>query len=212
MVIANYRTLERICAAAGFDLYRAHRLSDGMPVLLKLTSIHADVAQSTRLKSEYRLVQGLSVAGIPRPLALIDERDALALVLEYFAGESLENVLDSQSPMDLGACLRIGRELANTLAGFASAQVIHRDIRPANILVVPESGHILLVDFSLATTHQHNAVSPDDVTVADWAYVSPEQTGRMNRPVDCRTYYSMGVLLYRMLTGQLPFQANDPLE
>jgi PAS domain S-box-containing protein len=213
MVIANYQTLERICATTGFDLYRAHRLTDGMRVLLKVPPRHADLAQSARLKSEYQLQQLLNVAGIAKPLALIDERDGLALVLENFAGKSLETVLDSKAQMDLGVCLRIGRQLANTLAGLARAQVIHRDIRPANILVVPEDGHVLLVDFSLATTHEHDAVSPQEVVVADWAYVSPEQTGRMNRHVDCRTdFYSMGVLLYRMLTGQLPFQANDPLE
>jgi serine/threonine protein kinase len=213
MVIANYQTLERLCATAGSDLYRACRLTDGMPVLLKLPPKHDEAAQSARLKSEYRLQQMLNVAGIAKPLALIDERDGLALVLENFAGESLEALLDSRPHLDLGVCLRIGRQLADTLAGLACAQVIHRDIRPANLLVVPESGHVLLVDFSLATTQEDNAVSSEEVVVVDWAYVSPEQTGRMNRAVDCRTdCYSMGVLLYRMLTGQLPFRANDPLE
>jgi PAS domain S-box-containing protein len=213
MVIANYQTLERICVTAGSDLYRAHRLTDGTPVLLKRLPEHADAAQSARMKSEYRLLQMLNVAGIAKPLALIDERDGLALVLEDFAGVSLETILDSEPRLDPGVCLRIGLQLANMLAGLAGAQVIHRDIRPSNILVMPDSGHVLLVDCSLATTHEHNAVSAEDVVVAEWAYVSPEQTGRMNRPVDCRTdCYSMGVLLYRMLTGQLPFQANDPLE
>jgi len=87
-------------------------------------------------------------------------------------------------------------------------------IRPANILVAPDTGQILLVDFSRATAQELKTVSPEEVvSVGDWAYVSPEQTGRMNRALDYRTdFYSMGVLFYRMLTGQLPFQANDPLE
>jgi PAS domain S-box-containing protein len=215
MVTANFQTFERICATASFDLYRARRLTDGMPVLLKLPPAHADGTHSARLECEYLLERSLNVAGVAKPLALIGERGGFALVLEDFAGESLGAVLGRESHMDLGVCLRIARHLADMLAGIDAARVIHRDIRPANILVVPETGEVLVVDFSLATTQEHNAVSPVDVAlpVGDWAYMSPEQTGRMNRPVDYRTdCYSMGVLLYRMLTGQLPFQANDPLE
>ncbi|MFL9919047.1 AAA family ATPase [Paraburkholderia fungorum] len=215
MIIANCQILHRTCTTAGSDLYRARRLTDGMPVLLKLPPEHADAGQSARFKREYLLLQSLDVVGIVKPLAFIDERGTFALVLEDFAGESLEAVLDREPHMGLDVCLRIARHLADTLAGIDAARVIHCDIRPANILVLPETGEVLVVDFSLATTQEHNTASSEDVVVpaGDWAYVSPEQTGRMNRPVDYRTDgYSMGVLLYRMLTGQLPFQASDPLE
>jgi PAS domain S-box-containing protein len=214
MTIANCQILERICTTAGSDLHRG-RLTDGTPVLLKFPAENADPAQSAVLKREYLLLQSLNVAGIAKPLKLIDERGGSVLVLEDFAGESLEAVLGRAPHMDLVDCLRIGRHLADTFAGIDAAQVIHRDIRPANILVEPETGRVLLVDFSMATVKEATTVSTKDVAApaGDWAYVSPEQTGRMNRPVDYRTdCYSMGVLLYRMLTGQLPFQANDPLE
>ena len=216
MIIANCQTLERICTTAGSDLYRARRLTDGMPVLLKLPPEHADAAQSARLKREYLLLQSLNVAGIAKPLALIDERGGLALVLEDFAGESLEAVLGREPRMDLAALPAYRPPSGRYVGGYRCARRSSiGDIRPANILVEPETGQVLLVDFSLATAQEPNTVSPEDVAVpvGDWAYVSPEQTGRMNRPVDYRTdCYSMGVLLYRMLTGQLPFQANDPLE
>jgi predicted ATPase len=91
MVIANYQTFERICARAGSDLYRARRLTDGMPVLLKCPAENADAAQSDLLKREYLLLQSLDGAGIARSLALIDERGAFALVLEDVPGESLED-------------------------------------------------------------------------------------------------------------------------
>jgi PAS domain S-box-containing protein len=215
MIIANCETLERICTTAGADLYRAHRTTDGMAVLLKRPPEPAEAAQSARLKREYLLLQSLNVAGIAKPLALIDERGDLALVLEDFAGESLEAVLDRELRMDVALCLRIGVHLADALAGIDGANVIHGDIRPANILVTPATGQVLLVDFTLTSAQEPHTVPPEGVVVpvGDWAYVSPEQTGRMNRPVDYRTdCYSTGVLLYRMLTGQLPFQANDPLE
>ncbi|OXC74257.1 Signal transduction histidine kinase CheA [Caballeronia sordidicola] len=186
-----------------------------MPVLLKLPPEPADAAQSARFKREYLLLQSLNVAGVAKPITLIDERGRLALILEDFAGESLEAVLVREPRMDVALCLRIGRHLADALTGIDSAQVIHRDIRPANLLVAPETGRVLLVDFGLATAREPDTAVPKDVAVpaGDWAYVSPEQTGRMNRPVDYRTdFYSTGVLLYRMLTGQLPFQARDPLE
>jgi PAS domain S-box-containing protein len=224
VAVTNFQALDRICTTAGSDLYRARRLDDGMPVLMKrLRSEHPDAAQSTRLEREYRLLQSLHVAGIAKPLALIDERASLAVLLEDFPGESLETVLGRDARMDLPVCLEIARHLADVLAGIDTAQVIHHDIRPANILIVPQTGQVLLVDVSIATAQERPTDAPEDVATSasvlasapagDWAYVSPEQTGRMNRPVDYRTdFYSLGVLLYRMATGQLPFQANDPLE
>ncbi|MGF6998324.1 trifunctional serine/threonine-protein kinase/ATP-binding protein/sensor histidine kinase [Paraburkholderia sp. GAS32] len=214
MIIANCQTIDRVYMTAGSTLYRARRLSDGMPVLLKLLPEHASATQSARFEREYLLLRTLEVAGIAKPLALIDDRERQVLVLEDFSGKSLETVLCHGPRLDLPRCLAIAHHLADALAGINIAHVIHRDLRPANILVAPETGHVLLVDFSLATTQEHT-VSVEDVfaSVGEWAYMSPEQTGRMNRPVDYRTdCYAMGVLFYRMLTGQLPFQASDPLE
>ncbi|TCK88221.1 PAS domain S-box-containing protein [Paraburkholderia sp. BL9I2N2] len=214
MIVANCQTIDRVYVTAGSDLYRARRLTDGRPVLLKLLPEHAGAVQSARFKREYLLLQRLNIAGVAKPLALIDDRGRLVSVMEDFSGESLETILWHGPRPDLPRCLAIARHLADALAGVDTAHVIHRDLRPANILVAPDTGHVLLVDFSLATTQEHT-VSPEDivVSVGEWAYMSPEQTGRMNRPVDYRTdCYSMGVLLYRMLTGQLPFQASDPLE
>jgi len=215
MAIPNYQTLDWICATAASNLYRGRRLTDGMPVLLKLTPDRADTAQPDRFKREYLILQSLKVAGVAKPLALIDGHGDSAMVLEAFPGESLEVVLGQDLRIALVVFLHIGHHLADAWAGIDAAQIIHRDIRPTNMLVVPESGEVLLVDFSMATAQGSNTVSREDIAVpaGDWAYVSPEQTGRMNRPVDYRTdCYSMGVLFYRMLTGQLPFLANDPLE
>ncbi|MFM0004945.1 AAA family ATPase [Paraburkholderia dipogonis] len=214
MLVANCQTIDRVYVTAGSDLYRARRLTDGRPVLLKLLPEHAGAVQSARFKREYLLLQRLNIAGVAKPLTLIDDRGRLVSVMEDFSGESLETILCHGPRPDLPRCLAIAHHLADALAGVDTAHVIHRDLRPANILVAPDTGHVLLVDFSLATTQEHT-VSPEDivVSVGEWAYMSPEQTGRMNRPVDYRTdCYSMGVLLYRMLTGQLPFQASDPLE
>ncbi|HVE09349.1 MAG TPA: serine/threonine-protein kinase, partial [Paraburkholderia sp.] len=211
MTIANCQIIDRIGATAGSDLHRG-RLTDGTPVLLKLAAQYADETQAARLKREYLLLQSLGVAGVARPLAWVDERAGSAVIVEDFAGELLEALLAREPRFDVTLCLRIAHHLAVALAGIDAARVIHRDIRPANILVEPATGEVLLVDFSMAT--EANAVSTHAAAAAgDWAYVSPEQTGRMNRSVDYRSdCYLMGVVLYRMLTGRLPFQASDPLE
>jgi hypothetical protein len=102
MIVANHQTLGRICTTAGSDLYRARRLSDRVPVLVKLLRReHANASPSTRFKREYLLLQSLQVASVAKPLALVEERDCLALVLEDFVGESLEAVLGRDLRMDL---------------------------------------------------------------------------------------------------------------
>ena len=200
---------------AGSELYRARRLTDGTAVLLKVQRLeNADAAQSAGFRNEYRMLQSLNISGAAKSLDLIDERGYLAIALEDFPGESLEAVLSRDSGTEFPVCLTIACHLADALAGLHAARVIHRDIRPANILVAPDTGRVLLVDFSSATAEELGTASSEAIVPAgDWAYVSPEQTGRMNRAPDYRTdFYSLGVLFYRMLAGQLPFQASDPLE
>jgi PAS domain S-box-containing protein len=214
MAMASFRISGRIGATTGSELHRGH-LADGTPLLLKFVANRADAARSARLKREYLLLQSLNVAGIARPLGLVDERRGSTLVLPDVGGEWLETLLARASCLDIALSLRIGLHLADVLAGLDIARVIHRDIRPVNLLVEPATGQVLVVDFSMASADEAHALSTSDAggPGGDWAYVSPEQTGRMNRTVDYRTdYYSLGVLLYRLLTGQLPFQANDPLE
>ena len=121
---------------------------------------------------------------------------------EAFPGISLEALL-SQGKLELSTCLRIATRLAGALGVLHVGQQIHRAVRPANVMVSLEQGDVRLV-----------AAQPmAALSATDWAYLSPEQTGRMNRTVDHRSdFYSLGVVLYRMLTGELPFQANDAME
>ena len=216
MIIANYQALDRVCMTAWSTLYRARCLQDGTPVLLRqLDPWHANPVQSARFKREYQLLQSLDVAGLVKPIALIDEHDRLAAIHEDFPGESLAAVLAEGMLLELPICLRIACHLARALDGIHAAHIIHQDIRPANILIERHSGEVRLMNFSIALASEHDTALREDqiASVGDWAYISPEQTGRMNRPVDYRTdFYSLGITLYQMLTGRLPFQGSDPLE
>ena len=212
----DYQLLDRLGITAGSSLYRARRLADQAPQLFKvLEPEHATPGQLAHFQHEYALLQALTLPGVIRPLALVSGGGRYAMSLEDFPGEPLEALLVRQGRLDLPTCLTISCHLARMLAGLVGAQVVHHDLRPANILVNPQDGRVCLADFSLAATlaHELAATSSLSSAVGDLAYCSPEQTGRMNRPVDYRTdFYSLGVTLYRMLTGQLPFEAHDPLE
>src|SRR5260370_28588693 len=102
-----------------------------MPVLLKLLPVHADAGVSVRFKREYLLLQSLNVAGIAKPLAFIDERGSLALILKDFSGESLETVLGRALRLSLPDCLTIARDLADALAGFTAPRGTPLPIPPA---------------------------------------------------------------------------------
>ena len=216
MLIANYQTLDQISKTACSILYRARRLEDGKQVLLKqLDPAHADAVHSLHFKREYQLLQSLDVAGLVKPIALIDGHEGLTAIHEDFPGESLDAILVDGPSLGLFVCLSIASHLAHALEGIHAARIIHQDIRPANILLDRESGEVRLMNLGIALAPEHDTSSRENhaASTGDWAYVSPEQTGRMNCPVDYRTdFYSLGITLYQMLTGRLPFQGNDPLE
>ena len=211
----RHQIVGHVGTTAGSRLYRARRLDDDAPVMLRQPATdNADIGHFAHFRHEYLLLQSLDVPGVAKPKSLIDEDGCPTMLLDDFAGESLEAILNSGQRMDLPTCLSIASRLAHALAGVHAAQVIHRDIRPVNILATRDGGQVLLVDFSIATSRDQ-AFFPNHMAAhsGDWAYMSPEQTGRMNLSVDYRTdFYSLGITLYRMLTGRLPFAAEDPLE
>ncbi|RJF96146.1 AAA family ATPase [Noviherbaspirillum saxi] len=211
-MIAQYQMDACICTSAGSSLYRALRVQDGASVGLKLLDVvRLQPAQKARFRREYELLQSLNIPGVVKPATLVEEAGRPAMVIGDVAGESLESFL-AQHQLEVSVCLRLACQLARILAGLHAAGVTHQDIRATNFLLLPQQSGILLLDLDLATVGWQHAVA-DQAIGGDWASLSPEQTGRMNRPVDYRTdFYSLGVLLYRMLTGRLPFQGGDPLE
>ena len=208
----HYQILDRIGTTAGSHLYRARCLEDGAVAVLKvLDPEDAAPAQSARFQREYEILQSLDVPGVVKPVALIHEQGPPMIVLDYVDGELLEDVLTWRR-LDVPTCLRLACQLAGILAGLHAAHLTHRDIRPANLMLTPD-GRIYVLDLSLAAVDAPETAAAGILPAGDWAYISPEQIGRMNRTVDYRTdFYSLGVTLYRMLTGQLPFQGNDALE
>ena len=168
-----------------------------------------------RFAHEYALKDELDVAWAARPLALRRDGGHSILVREDPGGDLLETLLDRPTKLGFGVSLRIGLGLAEAAAGLHRRGLIHKDIKPTHILVDPDSGVVRLTGFGLASRlpREQPAADPPEMIAGTLAYMAPEQTGRMNRSVDARSdLYAVGVTLYRMFTGSLPFSATEPME
>ncbi len=165
-----------------------------------------------RVRHEYELKDALEPEWAARPLKRVREEDPAVLLLEDPGGEFLEGLLGQ--PMDVGLFLRIGAGMARAVAGLHRRGIIHKDIKPAHILVDKRSGAAWLTGFGIASRlrRERQAPEPPEILAGTLAYMAPEQTGRMNRSTDTRSdLYSLGVTFYQMLTGCLPFAASDPM-
>ena len=174
---------------------------------------HPTPATLDRLAREYGLKVELDGAWAARPLELVRERDRIMLVLEDSSGEPLDRLFEV--PMDVRSFLRVAIPIAAALTQVHRRGLIHKDIKPANILVNRLNGEVKLTGFGIASRlpRERQAPAPPESIAGTLAYMAPEQTGRMNRSIDARSdLYALGVTLYQMLTGSLPFTAAEPME
>ncbi|WP_437587270.1 AAA family ATPase [Sorangium sp. So ce1000] len=197
-------------------LFRGYRDADGARVAVKVTGSEFPTArQLGRLRREFAILNHLrDLPGVVRAYALEKCGRGLALVMEDLGACSLHDLLLAQR-LDLEAALQIGIAVAATLEALHQRQVIHKDIKPHNIMLEGATRAPRLVDFGISARLVRESVQAarPGVLEGTLAYLSPEQTGRMNRAVDLRTdLYSLGVTLYELLTGELPFTATDPME
>jgi PAS domain S-box-containing protein len=185
---------------------RARRTADGSTALLKVAT-----ADFTNFREEFALLRSLDVPGVVRPLELTTEGALPAMALDDRDVVALSEAIDG-SPFDVGTALQMASSLARALAGLHAANVSHGDLRPANLLLERHAGVAWIADLS-AAIERRRAAPHERLAIDDWAWVAPEQTGRMNRAVDHRAdFYQLGLLLYRVLAGRLPYDAADPLE
>ena len=198
-----------------FILYRAHAKQIKPPSLLLLAPVSTRPAFETlkKIDHEYSLRSELEATWAVLPLAISEYNDKRVLVLEDRGGKPLNRLIDG--PIETKEFLRLAVGLTRALGHLHKRHVIHKDLKPSNILVEPESGRVWLTGFGIASrlARERQSPEPPEFIAGTLAYMAPEQTGRMNRSIDSRSdLYSLGITLYEMLTGSLPFVASDPME
>ena len=219
--LPGYIVTEKIYTGNRTAIYRALREDDRLPVTIELLrNPFPSFNELLKFRHKYEIGKNFDLPNIIRTLALEPYQNSYALVLEDCGSISLKSFLQisgalGDSHHTLITFLQIAIQIAEAMEGLYCHRVIHKDIKPANILIHPDTHHIKLIDFSISSLLPKET---QEIKNANWlegtlAYMAPEQTGRMNRGVDYRSdYYALGVTFYELLTGELPFTSNDPLE
>lgn len=215
IAIPGYTIQELIYQSEKKRIYRAQRKADGRTVIIKaLTAAKITTSDTAKLMHEYEVTKHLDIAGIVKPLYQEQTGGTVVLVMEDNGGISLKTYLQLNRPA-LPLFFTIAMQLSETLMELHRHGVIHKDLKPDNIIINERTGQVCIIDFShstrllgenlkSSTTHSFEGSLP---------YMSPEQTGRMNRAIDYRSdLYSLGVIFYEMLTGQLPLHAETKMD
>src|SRR4051812_39358210 len=217
MALDSEYELEPLLDEEDFTHYRGTQRGNQMRVLARAVSAERPSIQSLgRLEHEYSIIAKLEPSWAAQPLALAQHEGRTILVLSDPGGEPLDRILElnRNQPLDIAQFLRIAIGFAMALGHVHHLGLIHKDIKPANALV-DSSGRVWLTGFGIASRLPRERIppAPPEIIAGTLAYMSPEQTGRMNRSIDPRSdLYSLGVTFYQLVTGVLPFEAADPLE
>lgn len=224
--ITGYHISERLYQSDNSLVYRGRRQADDYPVILKmLRQPYPPPEKIAWFKREFEIIHNLNLPGVIKAYGLENNQHRWLMALEDFGGESLTR-LNLAGRLALPDFLRLAIQISDILGQVHQQYVIHKDINPANIVAVPPAANggssdkaaawrVKLIDFGIATvlSRETPTLRAPNILEGTLAYISPEQTGRMNRAIDYRTdFYSLGVTLYELLTGQPPFRGADPLE
>ncbi|SKB11702.1 Multi-sensor signal transduction multi-kinase [Planktothrix sp. PCC 11201] len=221
--LVGYQITEQLYAGTRTLVYRGIRTDDQATVVIKfLRNEYPTFHELVQFRNQYTIAKNLDFPHIIKPLNLEIYHNGYALVMEDFGGISLSHYLqnatkeNSQSKyLPLTEFLEIAIKLADTLHYLYQNRVIHKDIKPANILIHPDTKQIKLIDFSISSLlpKESQEIQNPNILEGTLPYLSPEQTGRMNRGIDYRSdFYSLGITFYELLTGILPFSAENAME
>ncbi|MHB8111255.1 MAG: protein kinase domain-containing protein [Syntrophorhabdaceae bacterium] len=212
MDLAGY-IVQEISEDREFRIFRATRAIDSKPVILKLLrQEYPSNEELSRFRQEFETIRSLShVEGVVQTYCMEDYEKSLIMVLEDFGGTSLASYI-SHNKLALKEFLSIAIRICSCLRGIHDAGIIHRDINPSNIIYNPDTNQLKIIDFGLSITEGAKLQTPYKIE-GNLPYIAPEHTGRISRAVDWRMdFYSLGITLYEMITGRLPFDSTDSLE
>jgi len=214
--LPNYKIIEEIHESDRSLVYRARHLSDNQPVILKiLKQAYPPPERIAQFQREYELTKSLDIPGAVKAYRIVETNDRYwAMVVEDFGGKSLKQVLRNLF-FTIDTFLSVAIKVSKILGELNQQRIIHKDINPSNIVWNQETDELKIIDFGISSklSRETATIRNPNLLEGTLAYISPEQTGRMNRAIDYRTdFYSLGATFYELLTGKLPFTTNDPLE
>lgn len=215
--IPGYELVKQLYSGSRTVVYRAVPISSKTPVILKfLQKDYPTFSELVQFRNQYTIGKNLNIPGTIKTYGLEFAQNRYILSMEDFGGISLaEYVTTQKRKISLEQFLNIACPLAQVLQSLHEERIIHKDIKPANILINPETQEVKITDFSISSLlpRETQEIQNPNVLEGSLGYISPEQTGRMNRGIDYRTdFYSLGVTFYEILTRQLPFITEDAME
>ncbi len=213
--INNYKVTKQIYESSNSLVYRALRTEDKQTVILKvLKEDYPSPKELTRYRQEYEIIHDLDLASVVKAYDIEKYQNTLIIILEDFGGESLKQLMTDR-PFLVKEFLPVAIQITEALGQIHAANIIHKDINPANIVWNQKTNQLKIIDFGIANRlpRENPTLKNPEQLEGTLAYLSPEQTGRMNRALDYRTdLYSLGITFYELLTGKVPFESDSALE
>ncbi len=215
--LVGYCIKEQLYNGSKTLVYRAVREHDQKPVIIKLLkNPYPSFSELVQFRNQYTIAKHLNSSGIIQTYSLEPYKNGYGLVMEDMGGIPLQEYFAQYNNVaSLQEFLQIAISLCDILNILYRHRIIHKDIKPANILIHPKTKQVKLIDFSIASLlpRETQVLMSPNLLEGTLGYISPEQTGRMNRGIDYRTdFYSLGVTFYELLTGELPFKSEDAIE
>lgn len=215
MEIGNVKIVTQIHESSNSIIYRGIWQENQQSVILKVLRLdYPTPAELHRFSQEYYFTHHLNIDGVIKAYALQSYQRTQVIIFEDFNASSLRELFQGQS-LPLEQWLQMAIQLSDILGRIHGTNIIHKDLNPANIVFNPETKQLKIIDFGISTqlNREYPILQNPNLLEGTLAYMSPEQTGRMNRSLDYRTdFYSLGITFYELLTGQLPFNNSDPLD
>jgi predicted ATPase/signal transduction histidine kinase len=214
--IPGYKINSLIYESALSIVYRGIRMSDFQSIILKILRLEYPTPEAiARYKLEYEICSRLNqIEGVAKAYSFTKYQRFRYITFEDFGGESIHSLKTSRR-FNLTEILEIAAQVAGILSEIHGLNVIHKDINPSNIIFNPRTSQVKIIDFGISNilSRENPTIRNPNTLEGTLAYMSPEQTGRMNRTLDNRSdLYSLGVTIYELICDRLPFESNDPLE
>ena len=213
--LPGYQIKEKLFESNNSFVFRAFKEDIKLPVIIKvLKGEYPSPERIVRFKREFEILKSLTLEGTIKVYSLESFDNTCAIIMEDFGAESLKKILEKRR-LTLTEFLKLSICISEILGQLQQLNIIHKNINPTNIVWNQETDQLKVIDFGISAVlaREIAAIQNPNEFEGTLSYISPEQTGRMNRMIDYRTdMYSLGVTLYEIMTGQLPFSSSDAME